>query len=134
MQDWRKKLYITIFEAETPQGKAFDVGLIVFVVLSIITVMLESVDAIRVNYAQELIIAEWVFTILFSVEYILRLVCVHRPIKYAFSFFGLVDFFSIAPTYLSIFIPGAQSFLVIRALRLLRVFSSSKTKSLHNGG
>lgn len=122
MKEWRRRLHEIIFEAETPSGKRFDVALIILVVLSVIAVMLESVDSIRQEFLFELTAAEWLFTLLFTVELLIRLICVHRPLKYLFSFFGLVDLFSVIPTYLSLIFPGVQSLLIIRGLRLLRIF------------
>jgi voltage-gated potassium channel len=119
---WRRKLHEIIFEADTPGGKAFDVALLLAILLSVAAVLLESVADIRVRHGAALRTVEWVFTILFTVEYILRLICVGRPTRYAMSFFGIVDFLAIVPTYLSVLLPGAQSLIVIRALRLLRVF------------
>ena len=120
--DLRATLHEIIFEAETPAGKAFDVALLILIVLSVVAVMLESVASIQANYGQYLRIFEWVVTILFTIEYILRLYCVGNPLAYARSFFGIVDLLAILPTYLSLFLPGAQSLIVIRGLRLLRVF------------
>ncbi len=119
---WRSNLHEIIFEADTPAGKAFDIALLVSIVASVIFVMLESVTEIRQNHGELLRAGEWIFTILFSVEYALRLVSVGRPIRYAISFYGIVDLLAILPTYLSLLIAGTQSLLVIRALRLLRVF------------
>ena len=111
-----------IFEADTPAGKAFDVALLLAIVLSVVAVMLESVAGIRAAHGRFLVVVEWIFTILFSVEYGLRLVSVSRPLRYARSFFGIVDLLAVLPTYLSVFLPGAQSLQVIRGLRLLRIF------------
>ena len=119
---WRERLREIIFEAETPAGKAFDVGLLIAILLSVSLVMIESVAPLREQYGREIIAAEWVFTILFTIEYALRLITVRRPSRYARSFFGIVDFLAIVPTYLSAFVPGAHSLLVIRGLRLLRIF------------
>ncbi len=119
---WRNTLHEVIFEADTPGGRAFDVWLLLFIVASVVVVMLESVADIRSQYGDALRVAEWVFTIAFTVEYVLRLICVDRPLRYAASFFGVVDLLSIAPTYASLAFAGAQSLLVIRALRLLRIF------------
>jgi len=118
----RERLHEIIFEADTPVGRAFDVGLLVAIVLSVAAVMLESVDTIRAVYGRELILVEWIFTLLFTVEYALRLACVREPLRFASSFYGIIDLLAIVPTYLSIFVPGSQSLLVIRTLRLLRVF------------
>ncbi len=119
---WQARLHEIIFEAETPAGKAFDVALLVAIVLSILAVCLESVTEIRAAYGPQLRGLEWIFTILFTIEYVLRLLSVRHPWKYAFSFYGIVDLLAILPSYLSVFIDGSQSLLVIRALRLLRVF------------
>jgi voltage-gated potassium channel len=115
-------LHEIIFEADTPAGKTFDIVLLILIVLSVIAVMLESVVSIRLQYGIWLRAFEWIVTILFTVEYLLRLYCVGSPARYARSFFGIVDLLSILPSYLSVIIPGAQSFMVIRALRLLRIF------------
>jgi len=120
--DLRSRLHEIIFEADTPAGKAFDVALMVAIVLSVVAVMLESVADISNRYGAILRAFEWGFTILFTVEYGLRLYSVGRPLRYARSFFGLVDLLAIVPTYLSLVFVGAQSLLVIRALRLLRAF------------
>lgn len=121
-ENWRRNLYEIIFEAETPAAKFFDEMLIVSIVLSLVVVMLDSVNQYRVNYGQMLLLAEWFFTILFTVEYLLRMSCVRSKARYAISFFGIVDLVAILPTYLSIFLPGAQYLIVIRTLRVLRVF------------
>jgi voltage-gated potassium channel len=118
----RASLHEIIFEADTPAGKIFDVLLMVSIVASVIMVMLDSVSSIRQNYGGLLYLGEWVFTLLFTIEYILRLYCVGRPLAYARSFFGVVDLLAVLPSYLSIFFPGTQYFLVIRVLRVLRIF------------
>ncbi len=119
---WRRKLWEIIFEAETPAGKAFDVVLLVCIVVSILAVVLESVAGIRQRFGFALRVAEWTFTVLFTLEYILRLVVSQRPGRYAFSFLGIVDLLAIVPTYLSLVVTGSQALLAVRALRLLRVF------------
>ncbi len=119
---FRSRLHEIIFEADTPAGKAFDVALLWAILLSVLAVLLESVAAYRAVYGPWLRAAEWGFTGLFTLEYILRLYCVYRPARYARSFFGVVDLAAIIPTYLSLIIVGTQSLIVIRALRLLRVF------------
>jgi voltage-gated potassium channel len=121
-QNLRRRLYVIVFEADTPAGRAFDVALLVVILVSIVAVLLESVDGIRAEHGRALRVIEWTITILFTLEYLLRLWLVRHPVHYAWSFFGVVDLLSILPTYVSVLIPGAQSFLVIRALRLLRVF------------
>ncbi len=120
--DWRERVRVVIFEADTPSGKAFDVALLVAIVVSVATVILESVSSIRAEYARALNIAEWAFTFLFTIEYLLRLACVPRAASYAGSFFGIVDLVAILPSYLSLLIPGSESLLVVRGLRLLRIF------------
>jgi hypothetical protein len=119
---WRERLHEIIFEADTPAGKAFDVALLLAIVLSVVVVILESVAGARERYGSVLRAAEWLFTVLFTAEYVLRLISVRRPTRYATSFLGVVDLLAIVPTYLSLFVSGAQSLLVIRALRLLRIF------------
>jgi voltage-gated potassium channel len=120
--NWRERMRIIIFEADTRAGKAFDVALLVTIGLSILAVMLESVPDIKSEHRSLLRAAEWVFTGLFAIEYGLRLISVSRPLRYARSFFGVVDLLSILPSFVSLFVPGSQSMLVIRALRLLRIF------------
>jgi len=119
---WRQKLHTVIYESNTIAGKAFDVSLLVLIVMSIIVVMLDSVNRFDARYSDLFFTLEWTFTILFTIEYILRLICIDRPLRYVFSFFGLIDLLAIIPSFLSIFYTGAQSLLVLRALRLLRVF------------
>ena len=122
VDDWRGRLHEIIYEADTPAGKIFDVALIVFIALSIVVVMLESVASIAESHGMVLRVVEWIVTVLFTVEYILRLLCVRRPFRYAISFFGIVDLLAIVPTYLSIIFPATRFLTVIRALRMLRVF------------
>lgn len=119
---WRKQLFEIIFEADTPAGRFFDVVLIACIVLSVVIVMLDSIAGVNRNYGFWLMAIEWAFTLLFTIEYILRLVCVGRPLRYAVSFFGLIDLLAILPTYLSLFFPGSHYLIVIRVLRVLRVF------------
>jgi voltage-gated potassium channel len=126
---WRSTLHEVIFEAETPAGKAFDVALIWAIIFSVIAVLLESVADIRGRYGSILYILEWIFTFLFTIEYILRLISVQKPWRYAISFFGIVDLLAIVPTYLSVLLPGTHYLLVIRILRLLRVFRIFKLSS-----
>ncbi len=118
----RQLLYEIIFEADTPAGQAFDIALLVAIVLSVLAVILESVAEIRSNYGPWLYGAEWFFTLLFTVEYLLRLSSVMRPHRYALSFFGVIDLLAVVPTYCSLLFSGAQTLLVIRILRLLRLF------------
>ena len=118
----RARLHEIIFEADTKAGRLFDLVLIWLILLSVATVILESVRQVREQYGDLLYALEWSFTLLFTIEYVLRLLSVRRPLRYATSFFGVVDLLAIIPTYLSIFVPGSQYLLVIRILRLLRVF------------
>ena len=122
----QQKLHEIIFEADTLAGKAFDVGLFIAIGISVAAVMLESVEPIRKAWGRQLAIVEWTLTILFTIEYVLRLYCVGRPWKYATSFFGVVDLLSIVPTYLGLSIAidssKSRSLAVVRILRLLRVF------------
>lgn len=122
LKKWQLTLNDVIFGAESKAGKRFDVVLIVAILLSVLAVMLDSVLELQQQFGMTLYIVEWIFTIAFTLEYVLRLSCVRYPLKYAFSFYGIVDLLSIIPTYLSIFLPGANSLLVIRILRILRVF------------
>lgn len=118
----KERLHTIIFESDTPAGKAFDVVLISLIILSVLTVLMESVGSVREHHGTLLHVLEWTFTICFSVEYLLRLYCVQRPVAYARSFFGIVDLLACLPMYISLFIPGAHSLLVVRSLRLLRIF------------
>jgi voltage-gated potassium channel len=120
--DWRKRMYIVIFGSDTRAGRLFDIALLWLIVLSILCVTLETVPSIYRDYRHWFRYAEWAFTLIFLVEYILRLICVPRASVYAKSFLGLIDLFSIIPSFLSLYFVGAQGLLVIRAIRLLRVF------------
>jgi voltage-gated potassium channel len=121
-QSWQAKLHEIIYESEKPEGKAFDIALLSCILISIIVVILDSVQSLHAKYGGLFYILEWVFTVIFTIEYILRLICIRRPLKYVFSAFGIIDLLAIIPTYLSFVIAGAQSLLVLRALRLLRIF------------
>ncbi len=116
------KIYEIVFESDTPAGRYFDIILLVSIILSVVVVLLESVQAIKIGWGNWLIGLEWFFTVIFTIEYLARLWVVLHKRKYIFSFFGLVDLLSVLPTYLAIFFAGAQSLLVIRSLRLLRIF------------
>jgi len=115
-------MYEIIFEADTSKGKLFDVALLWAIVLSVLAVFLESVASIERDYGDFLRTAEWVFTILFTIEYVLRIICTRRPITYVRSFFGVIDLLAVIPTYLSLFFVGSHYLIVIRTVRLLRVF------------
>ncbi|MDA7493757.1 ion transporter [Akkermansiaceae bacterium] len=130
----KERMWRIVFEAETPLGKFFDVFLLWAIVLSVAAVSLESVDSIRGQYGDLLKVAEWGFTILFTVEYILRIILVRRPLRYITSFYGIVDLLSCLPTYLAILLPGAHSLMVIRILRLLRMFRVLKMVGHVRGG
>lgn len=119
---FRANAHEVIFESQTRAGKSFDIILLVLILSSVIVVMIDSIPYYHEAYGEELLVAEWVFTIIFTFEYILRLLSVYKPIKYATSFFGIVDLMAILPTYISIIFTGAHVLVVIRALRLLRVF------------
>lgn len=121
-KNWRAKIHGVVYESNTFAGKAFDVSLLVFILASILVVMLDSVDRFHARYGDIFLALEWAFTILFTIEYILRLISLQKPWLYVFSFLGVVDLLAILPGYLSIIFAGAQSLLVLRALRLLRVF------------
>jgi len=130
----KERLWRIIFEAETPMGKAFDVVLLWAIVLSVVAVMLESVESIDARHRATLRAFEWGFTILFTIEYLLRIFLVRRPLRYILSFYGIVDLLSCIPTYLSLFMGGAHSLLVIRILRLLRMFRVLKMVGHVRGG
>jgi len=118
----RRNLYQIIYQSHTPAGKYFDIALIILIFCSVLTVILDSVVDISQQYGEQLAVAEWGFTILFTVEYSLRIFCIHRPIRYVISFYGLIDLLAIIPSYISIFIPGSHYLQVIRILRVLRIF------------
>ncbi|WP_336128751.1 ion transporter [Mesoflavibacter sp. CH_XMU1422-2] len=120
--NWKEKLHEIIYEADTPAGKLFDIILLLLIITSIILVMLESVEEFAAKYIDFLNAAEWVITILFTIEYIARIAVVTQPKKYIFSFYGVIDLLSTIPKYLSFFILGSHSLIAFRALRLMRVF------------
>jgi voltage-gated potassium channel len=119
---WRRRMYDVIFEADTPAGRRFDILLVGAILLSILVVVLDSVPDLEHAWGPALNALEWVFTLLFTLEYIARLVCVRRPWRYASGFFGVIDLLSVLPTYFSLLVPGSAMLLDIRILRLLRVF------------
>ena len=122
LKNWKEKVHEVIYEADTPAGKIFDVILLLVILLSILLVMLESIESIGTKYAYILDVAEWVITILFSIEYLARIISVKKPKTYVFSFYGIIDLLSTIPKYISLFVLGTHSLVAIRALRLLRVF------------
>ena len=121
-KNWRQKIFTIVFEADTPAGRAFDLGLLVLILFSVVLVMAESMPAIEQQYGKILHQAEWFITLIFTVEYILRLVSVKKPLKYATSFYGIIDLLSILPTYFSLLFPHTELLMVIRSLRLMRIF------------
>lgn len=118
---WKRSLYIIIFESDTPAGKAFDIALLFAIGASVLVVMLESVKSIQTSHAILLRDLEWFFTGLFTIEYIARLLCVRRPLQYAWSFYGFIDLIAILPSYINFF-TSANYVMVVRVVRLLRVF------------
>ena len=115
-------LHEVIFEAHTPAGKNFDLVLLVLIFLSVLTVILESVPFLQARYLSWFFALEWIFTFVFGIEYLLRLYCVNKPLRYVFSFYGIIDLMAILPTLLSVFISGTHYLVVIRGIRLMRVF------------
>ena len=122
LKNWKEKVHEVIYEADTPAGKLFDVILLLVILLSILLVMLESIESIGTKYAYILDVAEWVITILFSIEYLARIISVKKPKTYIFSFYGIIDLLSTIPKYISLFVLGTHSLVALRALRLLRIF------------
>ncbi|ULQ51914.1 ion transporter [Flavihumibacter fluvii] len=121
-KSWKEELFTIIFEANTPAGRNFDMALFVLIVLSLAIVMLQSIASINARFGPEMLTIEWVITILFTLEYILRIISLKEPLKYITSFYGLVDLLSILPSYFSLLFPPSHFLLAIRALRLIRIF------------
>jgi voltage-gated potassium channel len=119
---WRLQLYQVVFESDTRAGRIFDVVLIVVILLSVAAVMVDSVESVATRHGVLLNRFEWMFTILFTIEYVARLSCIDRPVRYATSFFGIVDLVAVLPTYLAVLFPEAQVLIDVRILRLLRCF------------
>jgi voltage-gated potassium channel len=119
---WRLRLYTIIFEADTRAGRRFDVTLILCIVASVAVVMLDSVASVRARHGEWLNVLEWVFTIAFSIEYLARLACVPHPLRYARSFFGIIDLLAVLPSYVALLVPGLGALVDVRVLRLLRIF------------
>lgn len=118
----KQTIHEIIFEAETPSGKFFDIILMIAIILSVIIVLLDSVPSLNQTYGSFFFITEWILTILFTIEYALRIYTVNKSSKYIFSFYGIIDLLAILPTYLSLFFAGSQFLMIIRILRLMRVF------------
>ncbi|UVK89982.1 ion transporter [Pseudomonas sp. B21-051] len=119
---WRERLYVMIFQSDTLAGRRFDGTLLLIILASLVVVMLDSIDSIHQNYADVLAYIEWGFTLIFLGEYILRLYCSPKPLRYAFSFYGLVDLLAIVPGILALYYSDAQYLLIIRIIRMLRIF------------
>lgn len=122
----RQKLWRIIFLSDTAAGRAFDVVLLWLIGLSVLTVVLESVESVRLAYGQTLILVEWAFTAIFTLEYVLRLWVVRRPWRYAASFFGVIDLLSILPSWIELVVPDAHYFMAVRVLRMMRMFRIMK--------
>jgi voltage-gated potassium channel len=118
----KHRLWEIVFEAETPAGRYFDIALLWVIGISVFVVMLESVNSFRIEFRQQLIVAEWAFTIIFTIEYLLRIWLVRRPWRYIFSFYGIVDLLSCLPGYIALVFAGSSQVAIIRTLRLLRIF------------
>lgn len=121
-EGWRARVFEVIFGIDTQAGRVFDIALVVAILLSILTVVLDSVPSIGGPHAELMYALEWFFTLLFTVEYAARLATIKHPVRYALSFYGLIDLLSVLPTYISLLVPGSEALLDIRILRLLRVF------------
>lgn len=119
---FRQKIYIIIYGVNTPAGKAFDIALLFFILLSVLVIMLETIQGVDVIFHKQLVVLEWVFTTIFSIEYVLRIFCSKKPLKYIFSFYGIIDLLSILPAYFSLFLAGSNVLSSFRILRLLRIF------------
>ena len=126
LSGWRARLHEIIYETDTAAGRLFDASLIAAIVVSVVLVMLDSVSWINESYGSAIYAAEWFFTGIFTVEYVLRLVCVARPVKYASSVFGVIDLMAIIPSYLDLLVPGGRYLSVVRVLRVLRIFRTFK--------
>ncbi|WP_455283881.1 ion transporter [Cupriavidus necator] len=119
---WRQRWYTIIFEADTREGRTFDLALLVAIVASVMVVMLDSMAAVNQRLGTAFTVLEWSFTLLFTTEYVMRILVVRRPLRYALSFYGIIDFISIMPTWLAVFLPELHFLIDVRLLRLLRVF------------
>lgn len=119
---FRNKIYTVIYKSDTVSGRLFDLILLGIILISIILIMLETVQSFRAEYSTQLLALEWTITILFSLEYILRILCINKPIRYIFSFYGIIDLLAILPMYLSLIFPASRVFVIVRSLRLFRLF------------
>ncbi|HET6787021.1 MAG TPA: ion transporter, partial [Aquabacterium sp.] len=129
---WRLKLYTIIFEADTVAGRRFDQTVLVAILVSVAVVVLDSVQSLQTRWGGTFTVIEWFFTLAFTAEYVLRLICLRRPLSYALSFFGIIDLLSVLPTYLAILVPEAHLLIDVRILRLLRVFRIFKLTGFVN--
>lgn len=129
----RERLHQIIFEADTPKGKAFDIALLIAILLSVLVVMLESVESIHAEYGRLLLALEWIFTILFTIEYFFRIYSINKPLKYIFSTMGIIDLLAILPTYLIFTFPNLHTLTVIRSIRIIRIFRVFKLKRYIRG-
>ena len=130
----KRRLYEIIFEADTTAGKIFDISLIFLILISIVIVLLDSIPSVHSRFSLPMRITEWIITLLFSIEYLLRIYAVRKPVSYIFSFYGIIDLMAILPGLIVFIFPGAQSMLVIRAVRLLRVFRILKFSRYTSAG
>jgi voltage-gated potassium channel len=119
---WRNKLYVIIFQTNTVAGRRFDTALLLIILASLAIVIIDSIESVHRSYAEWFAIAEWVLTGIFAVEYLLRLYCSPKPLRYAFSFYGLVDLLAIVPGILAILYSDAQYLMIVRVIRMLRIF------------
>ncbi len=126
----KRKMYKIIFESDTPKGKAFDIALLIAILLSTFVVLLQSVERINIEYGAFFSVLEWFFLIVFTVEYILRIICVDKPVRYIKSFFGIIDLLAILPMFIGMFITAAQILLIVRVLRLFRLLRVLKMSRL----
>lgn len=122
MPHWKHKLHEIIYEADTPAGRFFDIAILIVIIISVVLVMMESINSLLVKYAWKFYIAEWIITAIFTIEYILRIISINKPKRYIFSFYGIVDLLSTLPSYIGFIFGGANLLFAIRALRLLRIF------------
>lgn len=122
LKNWQRKLNEVIFGSESTAGKWFDIILLFVIVISVLAIMMDSIPSFHEKWAPELLVLEWTVTVIFTLEYFLRLICVGKPLKYVFSFYGLIDLLSMLPTYVGIFVSGTGSLRVLRSLRLIRIF------------
>lgn len=134
MSNIKEKLHEIIFEADTREGKLFDVVLLVIIVVSVVLVMLESVSGIRKNHGDTLVLLEWIITVIFTLEYFVRIFVVKKPWRYIFSFYGIIDFLAVIPSYLGLVVISYHSLMIIRVLRLLRVFRILKLTRYTSAG